>query len=106
MATTRELLGEERREQILRWLANEGKVLASDLGERLGVSLDTVRRDLQELAAARALRRVHGGALPRSPGPDRVVDRRADHDGAKAALAAAAVGLVHASEGIGLSRGT
>src|SRR5258706_460648 len=60
MATTRELLGEERREQILRWLATEGKVLASDLGERLGVSLDTVRRDLQELAAAGALRRVHG----------------------------------------------
>src|SRR5258708_3987096 len=56
MATTGELLGEERREQILRWLATEGKVLASDLGERLGVSLDTVRRDLQELAAAGALR--------------------------------------------------
>ena len=36
----------------------------------LGVSLDTIRRDLAELAAAGALRRVHGGALPpASPGP-------------------------------------
>jgi DeoR/GlpR family transcriptional regulator of sugar metabolism len=106
MATTGELLGEERREQILRWLATEGKVLASDLGERLGVSLDTVRRDLQELAAAGALRRVHGGALPRSPGPDRFVDRRGDDAGAKAAIAAAAVGLVRAGEVVALSGGT
>ncbi|HEY7619381.1 MAG TPA: DeoR family transcriptional regulator, partial [Solirubrobacteraceae bacterium] len=55
--TTRELLGEERRELILRWLGTEGKVRASDLALRLRVSLDTVRRDLQELADAGALRR-------------------------------------------------
>src|SRR5215218_6209437 len=70
MAQTRELLGEERRDAIRRWLATEGKVRASVLSERLGVSLDTVRRDLQELADAGELRRVHGGALPpASPGP-------------------------------------
>src|SRR5689334_21884473 len=42
--TTRELLGEERRELVLRWLGAEGKVRASDLALRLRVSLDTVRR--------------------------------------------------------------
>ena len=65
--TGRELLGEERRELILRWLGAEGKVRASDLALRLRVSLDTVRRDLQELSDAGLLRRVHGGALPPSP---------------------------------------
>ena len=69
----RELLGEERRELILRWLAAEGKVRASDLALRLRVSLDTVRRDLQELSDA-------GPAAPRPrrrrcrrvrPGPTR-----------------------------------
>jgi DeoR/GlpR family transcriptional regulator of sugar metabolism len=106
MAATRELLGEERREQIRRWLATEGKVLASDLAERLDVSLDTVRRDLQELAAAGALRRVHGGALPPAPGPPRFVDRRADDTQAKAAIAAAAVRLVRPGEVVALSGGT
>src|SRR6188472_4737170 len=93
--TTRELLGEERRELILRWLGAEGKVRASDLAPRLGVSLDTVRRDLQELADAGALRRVHGGALPPAvPGPPAFSARRPDEPAAKAAIARAAVGLV------------
>src|ERR687888_665877 len=100
MAATRELLGEERREQIRRWLATEGKVLASDLAERLDVSLDTVRGDPKGLAAAGARRRVDGGALPPAPGPPRFVDRRADDTQAKAAIAAAAVRLVRPREGV------
>ena len=103
--TPREL-GEERRTKILRWLAGEGKVLAADLAERLGVSLDTVRRDLQELAAAGALRRVHGGALPPSPGSPRFVDRLGDDAGAKGAVAGRAIGLVRPGEVVALSGGT
>ena len=91
--TGRELLGEERRELILRWLGAEGKVRASDLALRLRVSLDTVRRDLQELSDAGLLRRVHGGALPpSSPGPDSFVERLPDDVAAKAAVAQAAIG--------------
>jgi DeoR/GlpR family transcriptional regulator of sugar metabolism len=105
--TTRELLGEERRELIVRWLGTEGMVRASDLGLRLHVSLDTVRRDLQELADAGALRRVHGGALPpASPGPDAFLDRLPDDAPAKAAVAQAAIGLVRPGEVISLSGGT
>jgi DeoR/GlpR family transcriptional regulator of sugar metabolism len=105
--TTRELLGEERRELILRWLGTEGKVRASDLALRLRVSLDTVRRDLQELADAGALRRVHGGALPpAAPGPDSFVERLPDDVAAKAAIAQAAVGLVRPGEVIAISGGT
>jgi DeoR/GlpR family transcriptional regulator of sugar metabolism len=105
--TGRELLGEERRERILRWLGSEGTVRASDLALRLGVSLDTIRRDLQELAEAGALRRVHGGALPpASPGPDSFLARLPDDVGAKAAIAQAATTLVRPGEVVALSGGT
>jgi DeoR/GlpR family transcriptional regulator of sugar metabolism len=105
--SARELLGQERRELILRWLGSEGKVRASDLAVRLRVSLDTVRRDLQELADAGALRRVHGGALPAaSPGPDSFLERLPDDVPAKAAVARAAIGLVRPGEVIALSGGT
>jgi DeoR/GlpR family transcriptional regulator of sugar metabolism len=68
-------LGAERRDHILRLLGDEGRVLASDLAPRLGVSLDTVRRDLDELGASGALRRVRGGALPPSPSSPLFTDR-------------------------------
>src|SRR4051812_46239226 len=101
MATTRELLGAERREVILRRLQTQGKVRASALSDELGVSLDTVRRDLAELAAAGALRRVHGGALPpASPGPSSFKERLPDDVAAKAAVAAAAVAPVRPRGGV------
>src|SRR3954467_10985938 len=107
MAVIRELLGEERREVILRRLNTEGKVRASELSDDLGVSLDTVRRDLAELAAAGALRRVHGGALPpASPGPMGFKARLPDDVASKGAIAAAAVGLVRPGEVVALSGGT
>jgi len=107
MAAVRELLGEERREAILRRLESEGKVRASDLSDDLGVSLDTIRRDLAELAATGALRRVHGGALPpASPGPWSFKERLPDDTAAKAAIAAAAVALVRPGDVVALSGGT
>jgi len=97
--TGRELLGEERRELILRWLGAEGKVRASDLALRLRVSLDTIRRDLHELADA--------GLLPPSPpGPDSFVERLPDDVAAKAAVAQAAVDLIRSGEVIAISGGT
>jgi DeoR/GlpR family transcriptional regulator of sugar metabolism len=105
--TGRELLGPERRERILRWLGTEGKVRASELALRLGVSLDTVRRDLQELADGGLLRRVHGGALPpASPSPVAFADRLPDDAAAKAAIARAAAGLVRPGEVVALGGGT
>jgi DeoR/GlpR family transcriptional regulator of sugar metabolism len=106
MAITTRELGEARREAILAALRREGRVHAAELAQRFGVSLDTVRRDLQELAGAGALRRVHGGALPASPGPVRFVDRRHDDVAAKSAIAVAAVALVRPGEVVALSGGT
>ena len=61
------MVKEERLNWILNRLSRDGRVLAIDLIAELGVSEDTVRRDLRELATSRRLRRVHGGALPPSP---------------------------------------
>ena len=45
----------------------DGKLVAKELAEELGLSEDSLRRDLRELAAAGLCQRVYGGALPVSP---------------------------------------
>src|SRR3954454_11808054 len=100
------MLGPERRDTILRLLDEQGRVVASDLAPHLGVSLDTVRRDLDGLATAGALRRVHGGALPASTSPRRFVDRRDSDLAAKRAIAEVAVALVEPHSVVLLGGGT
>lgn len=53
----------ERHEQIERVLAAEGRVSVVDLAQRFSVTTETIRRDLDHLDSAGALRRVHGGAV-------------------------------------------
>src|SRR5919204_6713297 len=57
----------ERRELMLDRLRHDGKLVAKDLAAELGISEDSVRRDLRDLAAAGLCQRVYGGALPVSP---------------------------------------
>ena len=57
------MLTDERHQIIRDRLAAEGRVLAGELAGRFGVSEDTVRRDLRELAKAGHCRRVYGGAV-------------------------------------------
>ncbi len=61
------LLAEQRQAVIREWLKRDGRVLAAQLAANFGVSEDTVRRDLRELAARDECRRVYGGALPPAP---------------------------------------
>ncbi|MBN3748735.1 DeoR/GlpR transcriptional regulator [Burkholderia sp. Se-20373] len=61
------MLTTQRKKAILDALARDGQVLAVELSAQFGVSEDTVRRDLRELASEGLLQRVHGGALPASP---------------------------------------
>jgi DeoR family transcriptional regulator, aga operon transcriptional repressor len=53
-----------RREFIVERLALDGFVSVADLSAELGVTDVTLRSDLDGLARAGVLRRVHGGALP------------------------------------------
>lgn len=58
------MLASQRKKRILDILGAEKQVLSGELSQRFGVSEDSIRRDLRELAAEGLLQRVHGGALP------------------------------------------
>ena len=101
------VLPDQRREVILSALARDGRVVATELAAALGVSDDTVRRDLDELAADGRVRRVRGGALPaQAETPPRMVDRRELHTAEKAAVAARAAALLAEETVVSLAGGT
>ncbi len=56
------MLTHQRKKEILARLKREGQVVAKTLSESFGVSEDTIRRDLRELASEGLLQRVHGAA--------------------------------------------
>ncbi|MFZ0502448.1 MAG: DeoR/GlpR family DNA-binding transcription regulator [Chthoniobacterales bacterium] len=89
-----ELFPIERRERILEALTNHGKVIAADLATSLRVSVDTVRRDLNQLVAEGLARRVHGGALRAAPFPRKVTECSAQPSSLKPELAQKAVALI------------
>ena len=100
------MLTAERQAVIVELLNQRGRVLANDLGTELGVSADTIRRDLRDLDELGLLRRVHGGALPRTgdAAPFAARARRAPE--AKASIARRAAGLVHDGQVVILDGGT
>lgn len=53
----------ERQKYILDTLAKTGSVWVSKLSLELGVTEETIRRDLEKLEAQESLRRTHGGAV-------------------------------------------
>src|SRR5271156_926996 len=61
------MLTTHRKQQILSLLKLNGQLIAKDVSKSMGVSKDTIRRDLRELAQEGLLQRVHGGALAASP---------------------------------------
>ncbi|MER6798312.1 DeoR family transcriptional regulator, partial [Amycolatopsis mediterranei] len=84
----------ERRELLLARLAADGKVLAKDVAAELGVSEDSIRRDLRDLAAAGLCQRVYGGALPVSPALADYSSRTSIAVGGKDRVATVAAALV------------
>lgn len=53
----------QRFQNLLDWLASEGRIDVADAAGRLGVAQETVRRDLRVLESQAKLVRVHGGAV-------------------------------------------
>src|SRR5690606_7761424 len=88
------MLGSQRRTHILETLRTEGQALAGALARELNVSEDTIRRDMNEMAAAGLLKRVHGGALPVAPDLPDLTARRSVANAEKAALGARAAALI------------
>jgi len=101
------MLKEERHRNILALLRREGKVVASELSEALQISEDTVRRDLNEMAATGLLQRVHGGALAQ-PAPTVISyhSRERESNAAKSAIAVVCARLLKQDQVIVIDSGT
>ncbi|MFE0651122.1 DeoR/GlpR family DNA-binding transcription regulator [Streptomyces sp. NPDC059534] len=100
------MLAAERRDHLLGLLADKGKIVAKDVAAELGISEDSVRRDLRDLAAEGLCQRVYGGALPVSPA---VVDygaRQAVAPDGKRKVASVAAGLLRPGGAVILDGGT
>lgn len=94
------MYAEERQLHIEALLASDGRVAVVELASALDVSTETVRRDLDQLEARGALRRVHGGAVAAnriSRAEESVAQRRDRNASAKERIAAAGMKLVPAN---------
>jgi len=84
-----------RQTEILELARSEGRVVVEDLAQRFDVTLQTIRRDLSELADAGHLDRVHGGAMLRTGVTNLGYEqRRRMNEGAKAAIARACAAMI------------
>ncbi|MCZ8095689.1 MAG: DeoR/GlpR family DNA-binding transcription regulator [Acidovorax sp.] len=100
------MLTTQRKQLILQRLQQEGQIVAKAFSEELGISEDTVRRDLRELAAEGQLQRVHGGALPASAAIGDMQVRAALAPDEKRALGRAGAALVKPGQVVILDGGT
>ncbi len=87
------MLKQERHRRILELLRSDGRLVASELPERIGVSGHTIRRDLAALSESGELQRVHGGAVARSPVAGSYAARERQQVAGKRAVARAAAPL-------------
>jgi DeoR family glycerol-3-phosphate regulon repressor/DeoR family fructose operon transcriptional repressor len=99
-----------RKAQLAAYVAETGQVTVGELAERFGVSIDTVRRDLDQLAAEGSLVRTYGGAVSLSTvtrATDRAVDQRLSvQEQEKEKIAAMAAALVQDGSTIMINGGT
>ena len=96
-----------RKSQILDIARDEGKVEVDDLARRFGVSTQTIRRDLGDLASEGKLDRVHGGALiPVGAANIGYAERRRINAGAKAAIARACAARIPENSSVLLNIGS
>jgi DeoR/GlpR family transcriptional regulator of sugar metabolism len=100
------MLAAQRKDLLLARLARDRRLVAKDVAAELGVSEDSVRRDLRELAAAGLCQRVYGGALPASPAAADYGTRREVEVDSKQRVAAAAAELVRPGTTVILDGGT
>jgi len=100
------MLTNTRKQYILDVLKRDGEVIAKALSQELGLSEDTIRRDLRELAQEGLLQRVHGGALPTSPAVVDFSGREEILIDSKIAIGRAAAGMIKDGQVVILDGGT
>jgi len=103
----RQIVPEERRRRILALMAGNEQITVNRLALELGVSKETIRRDLRQLAERRLLRKVHGGAVTTQTAHEnefslRVAQQRAE----KQRIAERAAALFSAGDSLFIDAGT
>ena len=96
-----------RQTEILEIARADGRVVVDTLADRFGVTLQTIRRDLTDLADAGMLDRVHGGAMLRT-GVSNIgyeMRRRMNAEG-KSAIARACAQMIPDNSSMILNNGT
>jgi DeoR family glycerol-3-phosphate regulon repressor len=93
--------------EILEIARRQGRVTVEGLAEHFGVTVQTIRRDLSELAESGRLERVHGGAiLPSGVTNIGYDERRGLNAGAKAAIGRACAAAIPPDCSVFLNIGT
>ncbi|REJ05675.1 DeoR/GlpR transcriptional regulator [Microbacterium bovistercoris] len=100
------MLAAARKDLLLDRLRTDGRIVAKEIAAELGLSEDSIRRDLRELDAAGLAVRVYGGALPASPAVVDYATRTRVAPESKARIAAAAVALIEPGATVILDGGT
>ena len=96
-----------RHPEILEAARRQGKVTVEGLAEQFGVTLQTIRRDLTDLAEAGRLERVHGGAiLPSGTTNILYEERRVLNQTAKTQIARAFAAQIPEGSSVFLNIGT
>lgn len=102
-----QMLASKRHGDILKLLEIDGSMAVSDLAERLGVSLETIRRDIKPLAESGAVLRMHGGvALPSALGEAPFEKRMREMSAAKKKIAECVARTIADGESLMLDTGT
>lgn len=101
------MLAKERQSLIQEQLRAKGSATVSELVERFGVSVETVRRDLLQLERHGVLQRVHGGAVAiREMKRNTALPKRKEENRtAKAELSETAAALLEDQDVIGIDSG-
>ncbi|MGC0367162.1 DeoR family fructose operon transcriptional repressor [Rhodococcus sp. 27YEA15] len=96
-AEARALYADERKVRIIAVMRSRGRIDANEIAEQLGVTNETIRKDLIQLERQGLLRRVHGGAVPvQSLSFEPAVEARTEFTTEKTRIAKAA--LAHLPE--------
>lgn len=100
------MLKEERHQYILNRIQQNYRIYVTSLSTELGVSDDTLRRDLAELDEQGLLTKVHGGAIAKSGIPIEFTDRLNTGIAGKQQMAAKVIPLFHPGDIILMDGGT
>jgi DeoR family glycerol-3-phosphate regulon repressor len=97
----------KRHAEIMRILTDEGTVTISELATRLGVSLETVRRDVRPLTETGAVLKIHGAVgLAGQVGEAPFQRRMRENADAKRRIAREMAGLIQDGDSVMLDTGT